>query len=297
MYRKKREQGPIYTDVDQLPLQTLQIYKPKVEKPNPDVVIQGIAIELEHVRKDFGISVASKRQVRFEKDDEEEEMSIKEKEAEDERLKKFFTDTRSLIDQEIKFYKKAFDSSVKDFSHKDEYKKEDQEALRKSDDILEKKIARINRLEVIRDSLDKEIKAMVKEHEKSEKEADLRLKTTAEKYQKVIKYLERELQRTTANDTTLDLFRTLEKNLRDTVNKYENIKAREEILSEELKKVKKELHEFKNKSYEESLAIARSASRIKCIEKELYTAEERAESAERSLCRMAIRQRTPQLHH
>jgi hypothetical protein len=255
MFRKKRELGPIITDVDQLPMQTLQVYKPKVEKPNPDVVIQELAIELERVRQNFGTSVASKRQAHLYDDDEEEEMSIKEKEAEDERMKNFFADTRSLIDLEIKHYKKAFDGSVKKYGHKDECSKEDQAALRKSDEVLDKKMARITRLQNIKASLDKEVKTLIKEHEKAEREADNRKKTTAKKYKEVIRYLERDLQRQ-SNDSTLDLFRNLERSLRDTVNKYENVKARETVLTEELKKAKQELHELKNKSHEEVSGVS-----------------------------------------
>jgi hypothetical protein len=162
MYKKRKELGTLYTDVDQLPMQTLQVYKPKVEKPKPDVVIQELAIELERVRKNYGISVASKRLAHLDDDEEEEEMSIKEKEIENERMKNFFVDTRSLIELEIRHYKKAFDASVKDYSHKDEYSKEDQDALRKSDEILDKKMARVNRLENIYRALDDEVKVCVR---------------------------------------------------------------------------------------------------------------------------------------
>jgi len=144
--------------MDKIPLQTLQIYKPKVEKPKPEVVIEGLAIELEKVRKNYGTSVQSKRMARFYDNDEEEEMSIKEKEQEDERMKSFCIETRTLLDLEIKHYRKAYEEVLKEYEMKDEYDKKDQEALKKSDARIEKKISRMNRLENIKGILDSEIK-------------------------------------------------------------------------------------------------------------------------------------------
>ncbi|CAG9801552.1 unnamed protein product [Chironomus riparius] len=282
--------------MDKIPLQTLQIYKPKVEKPKPEVVIEGLAIELEKVRKNYGTSVQSKRMARF-YDVEEEELSIKEKEQEDERMKSFCIETRTLLDLEIKHYRKAYEEVLREYEMKDEYDKKDQEALKKSDERIEKKISRMNRLENIKGTLDNEIKTLIKRHEKSDKNFDMKLKTAIEKYREVIRYLEHELDfQRRSHEETIELFRNLEKSLRDNVYRCENSEARATVLQEELNKAKAELHEYKNKQFEESRSIARSTSRIKCIEKELMKAEERADSAERSLCRMSIRQRTP-MHH
>lgn len=145
--------------MDNIPLQTLQIYKPKVEKPKPEVVIEELSIELEKVRKNYGTSVQSKRMARFyDADDEDENMSIKDKELENERMKTFCLNTRTLIDLEIKRYRKAYEEVLNEYHMKDEYDKKDQEALKKSDERIEKKIARINRFENIKAVLDKEIK-------------------------------------------------------------------------------------------------------------------------------------------
>jgi hypothetical protein len=64
--------------------------------------------------------------------------------------------------------------------------------------------------------------------------------------------LEKELEfQRKSHDSTIDLFRNLERSLRDTVNKYENIQAREAVVSAELKRTKQELHDIKNKCHEE----------------------------------------------
>lgn len=148
----------ILKDMNDMPLQTLQDYKPKVEKPKPEVMIQQLSIELERVRKNFGTSVQSRRDAYLHPDIVEEEMSIKDKEIEEERMKIFLVQTRALVDLEIKRYKKAYDNILKEYHEKDEYSKEDQDALRRSDEIIEKKKARVNRFENIKNILHNEIK-------------------------------------------------------------------------------------------------------------------------------------------
>lgn len=93
---------------------------------------------------------------------------------------------------------------------------------------------------------------MVKKHEKSEKMAHEKLKTTVEKYREVVAYLERELDyQRKSHDETIELFRKLEKTLRDTIYRCENAEDRVLVLQDELKKSKTELHQTKNKLYEE----------------------------------------------
>lgn len=96
------------------------------------------------------------------------------------------------------------------------------------------------------------LQIIVKKQEKSEKTASDKLKSTVKKYREVINYLERELdfQRKTHGDT-IELFRKLEKTLRDTIYRCENAEDRVLVLQEELNKTKTELHCSKNKLYEE----------------------------------------------
>lgn len=242
--------------MDDMPLQTLQIYKPKVEKPNPDVVIQTLSIELERVRKNYGTSVQSKRNARFYDEDDEVEMSIQEKELEDQRMMKFMIETRALLDVEIKHYKSAYESVLKEYHNKDEYDKKDQEALKTSDERVEKKLTRVNRLETIKSALDKEIRSIIKHHEKSDNEAHLKLRNAVEKYRDVITYLERELDyQRKSHDETIELFRNLEKSLRENIYRCENAEAKVTVLQEELHRARSELHQFKNKSFEEVTEI------------------------------------------
>lgn len=81
---------------------------------------------------------------------------------------------------------------------------------------------------------------------------DVKLKTTVEKYREVVNYLERELDyQRRSHEDTIELFRNLEKSLRETVYRCENSEARAAVLQEELNKTKAELHECKNKFHEE----------------------------------------------
>lgn len=92
----------------------------------------------------------------------------------------------------------------------------------------------------------------MKNHEKSEKAADTKLKTSIEKYHEVIQYLEHELDyQRKSNEEIMELFNNLEKTLRDTVYRKEDAEAKCRMLEEELTKSKTELHQFKYKSHEE----------------------------------------------
>lgn len=84
------------------------------------------------------------------------------------------------------------------------------------------------------------------------------MKTTVEKYREVINYYERELDyQRKSQENTIELFRKLEKTLRDTIYRCEIAEDRVLVLQEELNKVKTELHRCKNKLYEEVSKISK----------------------------------------
>lgn len=252
----------------------MQTLKRPIVKPKPEDVIEELEIQLKSVRHNFKPTVQTRRALpqNDEDKDEEKELSIREQEEEIEKLLKFFPATRDLLKTEIHSYKSVFDNAVKNYGHKNEYVKNDQDDLKKSDEILDKKMLRFARLENISKSLNDEIKvirnymknntylkkynfffqAIVKKQERQEKTASEKLKSTVQKYREVINYLEHELdfQRKT-HDDTLELFRKLEKTLRDTIYRCENAEDRVLVLQEELNKTKTELHCSKNKLYEE----------------------------------------------
>jgi hypothetical protein len=146
--------------MDNIKMQTL---KRPVEKPNPNVVIEEIAFQLKNVRNTFKPTVQTRRIESYDVEEEEESLSIKQQEEENERLKEFFPTTRELLNAEIRQYKNVFDNSVKEYEKKDEYSKKDQEELKKSDEILEKKMARYTKLQTIRKALDQDIKVFTLE--------------------------------------------------------------------------------------------------------------------------------------
>jgi hypothetical protein len=146
--------------MDNIKMQTL---KRPVEKPNPNVVIEEVAFQLKNVRNTFKPTVQTRRIESYDVEEEEESLSIKQQEEENERLKEFFPTTRELLNAEIRQYKNVFDNSVKEYEKKDEYSKKDQEELKKSDEILEKKMARYTKLQTIRKALDQDIKVFTLE--------------------------------------------------------------------------------------------------------------------------------------
>jgi chromosome segregation ATPase len=96
------------------------------------------------------------------------------------------------------------------------------------------------------------LQAIVKQQEKLEKANATKLKTTVEKYREVCHYLEKELDfQRQSHEDTIELFRKLEKTLRDTVYRCESAEDRVLVLQDELNRAKTELHRYKNKLYEE----------------------------------------------
>lgn len=146
----------------------MQTLKRPIEKPKPEIVIEEIALELKNVRNIFKPTVQARRVPNIDDDEEEEEnMSIRQQEEETERLENFFPITRDLLKAEIHSYKNVFDYAVKDYENKDEYSKKDQDDLKKSDEILEKKMSRFARLENIERALSDEIKVSLKNYKSS----------------------------------------------------------------------------------------------------------------------------------
>lgn len=85
-----------------------------------------------------------------------------------------------------------------------------------------------------------------------EKTNSEKLKKTVNKYREVIHYLEKELDfQSRSHDETIELFRKLEKTLRDSCYRCENAEDRVLVLQDELNRAKTELHRYKNKLYEE----------------------------------------------
>lgn len=140
--------------MDNIKLQTL---KRPVEKPNPNVVIEEIALELKNIHKAFKPTVQTRRVESYDVE-EEEKLSIKQQEEEIERLREFFPSTRELLNLEINRYKKVFDDAVKEYEKKDEYDKKDQQDLKKSDEMLQKKMSRFTTLQNIKRALDQDVK-------------------------------------------------------------------------------------------------------------------------------------------
>lgn len=141
----------------------MQTLKRPIVKPKPEIVIEELTLELKNVRNAFKPTVQTRRILpRDDDEDEEKELSIKEQEEEAEKLFKNFPITRDLLKTEIHSYKSVFDNAVKEYEHKNEYNKKDQEDLKKSDEILDKKMSRFARLENIKKSLNDEIKVRQK---------------------------------------------------------------------------------------------------------------------------------------
>ena len=88
--------------------------------------------------------------------------------------------------------------------------------------------------------------------EKTKYESKEKLHRNANNFNDIIHYLNRGFDKERISyQATVELLRKLEHTLRDTCNKYENAKANIEVLQDELKQTKKQLHSTQRELQEE----------------------------------------------
>lgn len=115
--------------------------------------------------------------------------------------------------------------------------------LHQSDNRIKEKLDRIAIAENIKVSLLTEVKKLCLILEKNKLESEEKLKRTTSNFRDIIRYLNRGFEKERASyQATVEIMRSFEHTLRDTINKCENAKAKNEVLDDELKQTKKQLH-------------------------------------------------------
>lgn len=163
-----------------------------------------------------------------------------------------------------------------------------QTQLKQSDKEIEAKLSRIEIVENIKKSLLWEVQHLCLALEKNKSDAVKKLNRTTANFKDVIRYLNRgfEAERMTHVEAT-EILRKLEHNLRETINKYEDVQAKNDVLQDELKKARVELHHCQRDLSEKAKNLKISASTVRRLEQELVMTQDRAEFAEASLSRQS----------
>lgn len=108
---------------------------------------------------------------------------------------------------------------------------------------IEAKLSRISIVENIKNVLLHEVRKLCLHAEKSSHVTDERFKKASENFKQVTKYLQSQIEseRVLADETN-KILRKLENTLRDTIYHYQSIEQIKDVVQEDLKKTKFELH-------------------------------------------------------
>lgn len=115
--------------------------------------------------------------------------------------------------------------------------------LKQSDERIKEKLSRVEIVENIKATLLKEVQKICLRLEKTKCDAEKKLNRTSTNYKDIIRYLNRGFEAERVNHVeTVEILRKLEHSLRETINKFKDSQAKSEVLLDELKKTKLELH-------------------------------------------------------
>jgi DNA repair exonuclease SbcCD ATPase subunit len=246
--------------MDKIPLQTL---KPTEHKTSEELIGE-LQCQCASVRRNFKPTVRSRRE--FVRDESVEFDSVFEKELlkiDSDVEKVYLTETLPKIEEELNLWLKEYKNLLDELSKLHDDNAKDQVriknlnnefkiiqnlifqklTLKQSDERIQEKLKRISIVENIKKSLLHEVQNLCLHLERTKLEGEDKLKRTTNNFKEVIRYLNRgfEAERITHAETN-EVLRKLEHTLRETINQCQNAEANTQVLHDELKKTRTELH-------------------------------------------------------
>lgn len=135
--------------------------------------------------------------------------------------------------------------------------------MKQSDDQIREKLSRIEIVQNIKNSLLKEVKKLCLALEKNKADADDKFKRSTQNFKEIIRYLNRGFETERLGfQSTNEILRKLEHSLRETYNQYQNVQATAEVLQEEFKKSKAQLHACQKEKSDEVIRNFESSARV-----------------------------------
>jgi uncharacterized protein YdcH (DUF465 family) len=126
-----------------------------------------------------------------------------------------------------------------------------QKTLKESNVKIDAKLERVSIVETIKNSLLHEVRKLCLELEKSKHVSDERFRRATDNFNEVTRYLQSQIEsERTLSDETNKILRKLENTLRDTVYHYQSTQQMADVLEQDLKKTKFELHRCQRKMAE-----------------------------------------------
>lgn len=249
--------------------------------------IQSISGELEEMRANYDQALRSKRQV---------EISLEESSTRNAELSNInisLQNTRAKIEAELATLASDYEEVTRELRLSDERYQKVQVELKSTIQILHEEQERIVKIETIKKSLEVEVKNLSVRLEEVEANAVVGARRAISKLESRVRDMEIELESEKKNHAeTIKILRKKERQVKEIVIQCEEDQKNVLLLQEALDKANGRLAQYKRQLSEQEALSAQSITRVRRVQRELETAEERADVAESNLNMVRTKHRT-----
>ncbi|KAL7052652.1 hypothetical protein ACKWTF_004953 [Chironomus riparius] len=249
--------------------------------------IQSMAGELEEMRANYDQALRSKRQV---------EISLEESSTRNSELTNIninLQNMRSKIEAELTTLASDYEEVTRELRMSDERYQKVQVELKSTIQILHEEQERIVKIETIKKSLEVEVKNLSVRLEEVEANAVVGARRAISKLESRVRDMEIELESEKKNHAeTIKILRKKERTVKEIVIQCEEDQKNVLLLQEALDKANARLSQYKRQLSEQEALSASSITRVRRVQRELETAEERADVAETNLNMVRTKHRT-----
>lgn len=249
--------------------------------------IQSLSGELEEMRGNYEQALRSKRQV---------EISYEESQTRVSELSSInisLQNTRSKIEAELATLASDYEEVTRELRLSDERYQKIQVELKSTIELLSDEQTRIVKIEAIKKSLEVEVKNLSVRLEEVEANAVVGARRAISKLEARVRDMELELDSEKKNHAeTIKILRKKERTVKEIVIQCEEDQKNVMLLQEQLDKANSRIQQYKRQLAEQESFSAQSVTRARRVQRELETAEERAEVAESNLNMVRTKHRT-----
>jgi len=249
--------------------------------------IQSMAGELEEMRANYDQSLRSKRQV---------EISLEESSTRNAELTNIninLQNIRSKIEAELSTLAADYEEVTRELRMSDERYQKVQVELKSTIQVLHEEQERIVKIETIKKSLEVEVKNLSVRLEEVEANAVVGARRAISKLESRVRDMEIELESEKKNHAeTIKILRKKERQVKEIVIQCEEDQKNVLLLQEALDKANGRLSQYKRQLSEQEALSAQTITRVRRVQRELETAEERADVAETNLNMVRTKHRT-----
>jgi len=201
--------------------------------------------------------------------------------------------TKSKLEQEISVIAADYDEVTKELRLADERLMKSTTEVKRITEILHEESERCIKIESVRKSLEVEVKNLTIRLENVEANALVSTKRMVSKLEARVHDLESEMdEERRRHQETIKILKKKERNVKELVLQCEEDHKNIMILQETLDKTYEKVNMYKRQIGEQESISQTNLSRVRRFQRELESAEERAETAESNLCMIRSKHRT-----